>query len=150
MKEDVSTVKDYINALSQEKKHVINRLRKTIQANLPKGFEETCQYHMISYVVPLSLYPKGYLNKKDTPLPLLSLEAQKHHIAIYHMALYMSPNLMRWFKQRYQETVNHRLDMGKSCIRFKHLDDIPYELIGELVAKITPKEFILQYESVRK
>ena len=107
---------------------------------------------MISYVVPFSIYPKGYHCKPSDQLPFISIAAQKNFIAIYHMGIYADKNLHDWFVKSYAEQCTKKLDMGKSCIRFKHLNDIPYALISELVSKISPKEWVSLYETtfVRK
>jgi hypothetical protein len=149
MNYDVSSVTEYIQAIPEDRQPIISHLRDVFGANLPDGFEETIQYKMLTYVIPLSLYPNGYLNKKDTPLPFISIASQKHHIAVYHMGLYMNQEVLSWFEEAYQTRVGHKLDMGKSCIRFKKMDQIPYTLLGELAQKITPEDFIKQYEEAR-
>ncbi len=142
----VDNITDYLNALPEERQVKIDHLRESIQTHLPSGFEETFQYNMITYVVPLKRYPKGYLNKKDTPLPFISIASQKHHIALYHMGIYMDESLLEWFETEYKNTVDHSLNMGKSCIRWKDTQKIPYSLIEELVSKMTVADFIAQYE----
>lgn len=149
MNYDVATVDEYVQAIPKDRQPIISKLRDVFGTNLPDGFEETIQYKMLTYVVPLSLYPKGYLNKQDTPLPFISIASQKHHIAVYHMGLYMNEDIMNWFEQAYNERVSHKLDMVKSCIRFKKFDQIPYDLLEELATKITPQNFIKQYEEAR-
>lgn len=149
MNYDVHSVEEYINALPEERQIIIKRLRKLFNNNLPDGFEETIQYKMLTYVVPLSMYPEGYLNKKDTPLPFISIASQKHHIAVYHMGIYMKKEVLSWFEDAYKSRVGHKLDMGKSCIRFKKFDQIPYELLEELATKIKPQELIELYETLR-
>jgi len=140
---DVTT---YIEALPDARKIVIKKLRKVIQDNLPKGFEETFQYNMISYVVPLSIYPDGYHVKEGEPLPFLSLASQKNYISLYHMGIYMNEAVNSWFVKAYAERVTQKLDMGKSCIRFKKIDQIPFDLIGELCRKISVDDHIKAYE----
>ena len=146
MQYDVETVEEYIAALPEERKVIIEKLRNVILANLPEGYEEQLSYGMIGYVVPLSRYPKGYHAKEGEPLPFLSLASQKNYIALYHMGLYRNPILEEWFVEKYADRVPTKLDMGKSCIRFKNPKHIPYDLIGELCQKITVDDFIRKYE----
>jgi uncharacterized protein YdhG (YjbR/CyaY superfamily) len=150
MQYDVNTVQEYIEALPEDRKPVIEKLREVILANLPDGFEEQISYGMISYVVPLSRYPQGYHVKKGEPLPFISLASQKNYLALYHMGLYGNPKLEEWFVKEYAEQVPTKLDMGKSCIRFKNPDHIPYDLIAELCQKITVDEYIDAYEHAVK
>lgn len=138
---------EYILELPEEKQAVISKLRKEILKNLPKGFEEIMNYGMIGYVVPHSLYPKGYHCEPRQPLPFMGLAAQKNHIAVYHMGVYADPALASWFTQAFEQTGMGRLDMGKSCIRFKNPQKIPYELMGELASKMSVKDWINLYES---
>ncbi len=142
----VNTVQEYIAALPENRKPAIEKLREVMLASLPDGFTEQISYGMISYVVPLSRYPKGYHVKKDEPLPFLALASQKNHIALYHLGLYMDQALEEWFANEYAKRVPTKIDMGKSCIRFRNPDHIPYELIGELCQKITVDEYIHSYE----
>ncbi|MFN2303437.1 MAG: iron chaperone [Anaerolineales bacterium] len=146
MQYDVESVEEYIAALPEERKVIIEKLRNVILANLPEGYEEQLSYGMIGYVVPLSRYPKGYHAKEGEPLPFLSLASQKNYIALYHMGLYRNPILEEWFVEKYADRVPTKLDMGKSCIRFKNPKHIPYDLIGELCQKITVDDFIRKYE----
>lgn len=143
---NVSTINEYLLALPEDRRLVIEKLRTVIVENLPKGFEEVISYGMISYVVPLSKYPQGYHVKKEEPLPFLSIASQKNHIAVYHMGLYSDLELEKWFRDEYAKQVPTKLDMGKSCIRLKNLERIPYNLIGELCNKITVEEYINSYE----
>lgn len=146
MQYNVNTVKDYIEALPENRRAVIEKLRHIILSNLPDGFDEQISYGMISYVVPLSRYPSGYHVKNNEPLPFISLSSQKNHIAIYHMGLYGNEDLEKWFIDEYHKQVSTKLDMGKSCIRFKNPDYIPYDLIAELCRKMTVDEYISIYE----
>jgi len=150
MQYKANSVDDYINQLPDERKGSITKLRKTILENLPKGFEETISYGMIGYVVPHSIYPEGYHCDPKLPLPLMNLASQKNFIAVYNMAIYAKKEIYDWFVAEYPKHCKRKLDMGKSCIRFKYLDDIPYELIGELASKITVDEWIDFYESAIK
>ncbi len=146
MKSAANTPEDYINNLPDDRKQVINTLRKTILDNLPEGFKETISYGMIGYVVPHSIYPNGYHCDPKLPLPFMSIASQKNFISIYHMGLYAIPKLMNWFLQEYPKHCDTKLDMGKSCIRFKKMNQIPFDLIEELSKKVTVKEWIATYE----
>lgn len=144
------TPQDYIQQLPPDRQIVIEKLRQIIKKHLPEGFEETISYDMISYVVPLKTFPAGYHCKEGQPLPFLSIASQKNFIAIYHLGLYMMPDLLDWFTKNYSLKVKTKLDMGKSCIRFKNINVIPYELIGELCEKVTPRMYIDTYEQALK
>lgn len=138
---------DYIAALPEEQKLAMTSLRNTILENLPEGFEEVVSGGMISYVVPHALYPAGYHCNPKQALPFLSLASQKNYIALYHMGLYADPALLDWFKEAYSQHGKTKLDMGKSCIRFKKAGYIPFALNDELASKISPQEWIARYES---
>ena len=150
MNYDVSSIDEYIDALEEDRRKIIEKIYKILKEHLPKGFKEAFQYQMISFVVPLSTYPKGYLNRKDEPLPFISLASQKHHIAIYHYGIYSNQNLLDWAQNRYKEMTGRKLDMGKSCLRFKKMDEIPYTFIEELAEKMSVEEFIASIEQVGK
>ncbi len=146
MQSKATTVEQYIAELPEERKKTVSDLRKVVKKNLPKGFKEVMGYGMIGYVIPHSMYPDGYhCNPKD-PLPFMNIASQKNFIAVYNMGLYSSPKILKWFTEEYEKTEMGKLDMGKSCIRFKKMDKIPYELIGQLAAKITPAQWIEHYE----
>jgi uncharacterized protein YdhG (YjbR/CyaY superfamily) len=148
MKRDLASPQEYLDQLPEDRKEAMTKLRKTIRVNLPAGFSEVIQYGMISYVVPLSTYPKGYLGDPKTPLPFISIASQKNYISLYHMGLYSRKDLLDWFTEEYSK-LGSKLDMGKSCIRFKRIDKIPYPLIGDLVTRMTLSEWIRIYESSR-
>lgn len=150
MQSKAKTVPQYLNELADERKKIIAELRKIILKNIPKGFAEEMSYGMIGYVVPLSLYPKGYHCNPSLPLSYLNIASQKNFIALYHMGIYADKNLHDWFVAEYPKHCKTKLDMGKSCVRFKNPDDIPYKLIGELASKITPQEWISIYEKTFK
>jgi len=150
MQSKATNVESYINDLPEERKNIINELRKVILKNLPKGFAEEMSYGMIGYCVPHSIYPNGYHCDPKQPLPFLSMASQKNFIALYHMGIYMNPALMEWFTAEYAKRVKGKLDMGKSCIRFKKMDQIPFDLIGELASKMTVDEWIACYEKALK
>jgi uncharacterized protein YdhG (YjbR/CyaY superfamily) len=150
MPSKATNVESYINELPEERKNIINELRKVILKNLPKGFAEEMSYGMIGFSVPHSIYPNGYHCDPKQPLPFLSMASQKNFIALYHMGIYMNPALMDWFTAEYAKRVKGKLDMGKSCIRFKKMEQIPFDLIGELASKMTVKEWIDCYEKALK
>ena len=146
MKIQASTVAEYFDNLPEERKSAMTKLRKIIKKNLPKGFQETLGYGMPAYVVPHKLYPDGYHCKPETPLPFISIASQKNFIALYHMGIYANPELLQWFTEEYPKHCKRKLDMGKSCIRFKKIEEIPHELIAELCTKMTPQDWIDLYE----
>jgi hypothetical protein len=139
-------VNEYIQALPEERKVVIEKLQMLFKKNLPKGFEEQLSYGMIGYVVPHKIYPDGYHCDPKLPLPFLAMASQKNFIAIYHMGIYAKPELLNWFVEEYPKHCKSKLDMGKSCIRFKKMEDIPYNLIAELAKKMTVQDWISIYE----
>lgn len=147
MKTEVNSIEDYLAQLPEDRKIALNKLRETINKNIPKGFEETISYGMIGYVVPHSVYPKGYHCNTKLPLPFMSIASQKNFVAVYHMGIYANDKLMEWFLNEYPKHCSTKLDMGKSCIRFKKIDQIPYELIGELATKMTCEDWINTYEN---
>ncbi|WP_026702253.1 DUF1801 domain-containing protein [Salibacterium aidingense] len=143
----MDNLNQYMGTMDSKWKEAFVQLKEVVDENIPVGFEPAIQYGMPSYVVPLCLYPAEYHAKKDIPLPLISLAAQKRHIALYHMGLYADPALLEWFEKGYAEHAAHALNMGKSCIRFTKPDQIPYPLIGELVSKMSVEEWIALYEN---
>ncbi len=150
MQSKAATPDEYIESLPEERKEALAKLRKIIKKNLPKGFSEEMNYGMLGYVVPHKLYPKGYHCDPKLPLPFLAVASQKNFVALYHMGIYAKKDLLDWFKKEFPKHSKKKLDMGKSCIRFKKTEDIPYELIGELVSKMTPADWIECYESAFK
>ncbi|WP_313468667.1 DUF1801 domain-containing protein [Streptococcus parasuis] len=143
---EVDTFEDYLAALPENRKEAVERLHQVIVEQLPAGFEVGILGAMINYYVPLSAYPAGYHCTPGEPLPFLALASQKNHIALYHMGLYMDEELATWFVKEYQEQVPTKLDMGKSCVRMKNPKNIPYELIGDLVSKMSMERCIELYE----
>ena len=141
---------EYISAVPEERKEVISKLREVILKNIPKGFEEQMNYGMIGYVVPHSIYPDGYHCDTSLPLPFMNLASQKNFVAVYHMGIYSDPKLLEWFTTEYPKHSKYKLDMGKSCMRFKRMNDIPYKLIGELASKMTTDDWIGFYQSAIK
>lgn len=147
MKIEASSPEDYLAQLPEGRKDAMKKLRETLLKNLPEGFEETMGYGMIAYVVPLSHYPQGYHVDRNLPLPFINIASQKGHIALYHMGLYTDKDLLEWFTAEYSKNYKAKLDMGKSCIRFKNPEKIPFPLIAKLAQKISPKEWIGMYET---
>jgi len=150
MKIEAKNVKEYLENIPEERKPYFNKLRKVIQNNLPKGFEECLNYGMLGYVVPLKTYPDGYHCKPELPLPFINVASQKNFIALYHMGIYANPKIHNWFVNQYPKHCKYKLDMGKSCVRFKKLDDIPFDLIAELMQKYTVTQWINTYEKALK
>ncbi|MFT5602904.1 MAG: hypothetical protein ACI9N1_003166 [Flavobacteriales bacterium] len=141
------TVEEYFENLPEDRKAAMNQLRKTVLANVSDGIAEELSYGMPGYVVPKSVYPAGYHCKPNPALPFISIASQKNFIAFYHMGMYASPELLDWFAVEYPKHSKRKLDMGKSCIRFKKIEEIPYELLGELCAKMSSQEWIEIYEA---
>ena len=146
MQSKATTVDQYLSEVPPERQEAINKLRKVILKNLPKGFKEVMGYGMMGYCVPHSIYPAGYhCNPKD-PLPFAGMASQKNGINFYHMGIYTDPKLLTWFTDEYAKTGFGKLDMGKSCMRFKKPENIPFKLIGELCTKMTVEKWIEMYE----
>ena len=143
MQEDI---KKYIQELPEDRQKVMQQLRETILQNIPKGFEEAFIYKMIGFVVPKSLYPNGYHCDSKLPLPFINIASQKNFIAIYHMGIYADPKLYDWFLEEYPKHCKSKLDIGKSCIRVKKVNEVPFQLIAELVSKMTWEEWVKLYE----
>ncbi len=146
MQYEASTPEEYIEMIPEDRKGPISKLREVILKNLPEGFEEGITYKMIGYYVPHSIYPSGYHCDPKLPLPFMSIASQKNFIGVYHMGVYSNKELYDWFVEEYGKRCKYKLDMGKSCVRLKRIDDIPYELIGELASKVTVEEWISWYE----
>lgn len=142
-----NTVEEYLEQVSEDKREALQSLRKVIKKNIPKGFEECINYNMIGYVVPHKLYAPGYHCDPKLPLPFVSIAAQKNFVAIYHMGIYADPKLLEWFTSEHAKRVPTKLDMGKSCIRYKKPELIPLELIAELMQKISVNQWIENYEN---
>lgn len=150
MTSDAKTVKEYLKQIPDDQKEMFNHIRDCIVANLPAGFEEVMSYGMIGYVVPHSIYKDGYHCNPKLPLPFMALAAQKNFIAFYHMGIYAKPALYEWFTHTYLKATPTKLDIGKSCLRFKKSANVPFALVGELVQKMTPQEWISIYEAQYK
>ena len=146
MQSKAPTPQDYIDQLPEDRQGPVSELRKIVVKNLPKGFKEVMSYGMLGYVVPHSIYPDGYHCDPKQALPFLCIASQKNYVALYHMGIYADPVLLKWFTTEYPKHSKAKLDMGKSCIRFKKLDQIPLKLIGDLVSKMTPQDWIAVYE----
>lgn len=150
MQSSATTIKEYIDSLPENRRVAISQLRNEILSNIPKGFEEQMSYGMIGYVVPHTLYPAGYHCTPQLPLPFLNIASQKNFIAVYHMGIYADKNLLDWFVAEFPKHSKAKLDMGKSCIRFKKPELIPFKLIGELASKMTVQDWIELYEKMLK
>ena len=147
MEYNAKTVDEYITQLPEDRKEVITKLRAIINENLPKGFVEQLHYKMPGYVVPHSLYPSGYHCDTSLPVPFINIASHKNFVAFYHSGIYASKELLNWFVTEYPKHSKYKLNMGKSCMRFKKMDAIPYQLIAELVKKMTPEQWIEIYET---
>ena len=147
MQYKANTPEEYIAQVPENRKNALNKLRKTIKENLPKGFEEGIQYGMIGYYVPHSKYPDGYHCTPKEPLPFMSFASQKNSINLYHCGIYADKKMHDWFVNEYPKHSSRKLDMGKSCIRFKKVEEIPFNLIGQLCEKLTVEKWIALYES---
>lgn len=142
-----NTPDEYVNAVDEDRRGAFKKLRETILENIPEGFEEQMGYGMIGYAVPHTLYPPGYHCDPKLPLPFVGIAAQKNFIALYHMGIYALPELLDWFVTEYPKHSKRKLDMGKSCTRFKKTEEIPYELIGQLMQKMSVADWIEVYET---
>ena len=145
-----NSVEDYIDQLPEDRKEPLKKVRLVLLKNLPKGYEEGINYNMIGYYIPHSIYPNGYHCDPKLPLPFINLASQKNSINLYHSGIYAKKELLDWFVAEYPDYSKRKLDMGKSCIRFKYTNEIPYELIGELAKKMTVAEWIQIYENIIK
>lgn len=146
MQSKATSVEAYLADLPAERQAPMEQLRQVILANIPAGFQEGMGYGMLGFVVPHALYPSGYHCDPKLPLPFVSIASQKNNISLYHMGIYADSELLEWFVNEYPKHCKTKLDMGKSCIRFKKMDQIPYALIGELMQKITVEKWIEMYE----
>lgn len=146
MKITANSIKEYLNNVPKDRKEVFGKLYRTIKVNIPDGFQEEMNYGMPSWVVSHKSYPNGYHCNPELPLPFLSIANQKNFIAIYHMGIYANPELHEWFISEYPKHSKYKLDMGKSCLRLKRMNDIPFDLIAELVKKMSVKDWIKIYE----
>lgn len=145
-----SSAEEYISQIPEERQAAFKKLRATILKNLPKGFAEGFAYGMLGFAVPTSIYPPGYHCTPGEPLPFMGIASQKNFIALYHMGIYADEKLLNWFITKFPKHSKKKLDMGKSCIRFKKPEDIPFELIGELSRKMTPQQWVKLYEEAFK
>jgi hypothetical protein len=143
MQSGAKTVDEYIQELPDERREAVSTLRHLIRKNLPEGYEEGMGYGMMGYSVPLSRYPKGYLGRKDEPLPYIGLASQKNYMSLYLMNIYGDAKSKKWFEEAFKKA-GKKLDMGKSCVRFKKLDDLPLDVIAQAVA-LTPVEKMIEY-----
>ena len=146
MRSEATNPKAYLDSLPEDRQAVMKKLHAVVSKNLPKGFESSMSYGMLTYVVPHSIYPNGYHCDPMQALPFMSIASQKNFIAVYHMGIYADKNVYEWFLTEYAKTTKLKLDMGKSCIRFKKPEQVPFELIGKLAAKMTVNDWINLYE----
>lgn len=147
MQSKAVTIEEYLAGLPEDRKGIISEMRRIILENIPEGFAEVMSYGMVGYVVPHSIFPAGYHCDPKLPLPFINLASQKNHIALYHMGMYEG-RLLDWFKEEWAKVSKKKPDMGKACIRFKKPEDVPLQLIGELVSKVKPEEWIEYYVGV--
>lgn len=147
MKATGNTVTEILANLPEDRAEPFNKLHEVIMKNLPEGFEAAISYGGLGYVVPHTIYPAGYHCKPVEPLPFAGIASQKNSINFYHMGIYSDPELLDWFVTEYPKHCQQKLDMGKSCVRFKKFNEIPYKLIGELMQKISVSDWINIYES---
>jgi len=147
MKSNAKTVEEYLKGLPEDRRIAINAIRQVILANLPKGYEECISCGMIGYVVPHSLYPAGYHCDPKLPLPYANLASQKNHMALYLMSVYGDKPTEAWFRQAWEAT-GKKLDMGKSCVRFKKLEDVPLDVVGQVVARVPVEKYIDRIERI--
>ncbi|MBI1333238.1 MAG: DUF1801 domain-containing protein [Armatimonadetes bacterium] len=148
MTSKAATVAEYLEGLPEDRRAAIETVRATILQNLPKGYEEGMQYGMIGYFVPHSIYPAGYHCDPKQPLPFVALASQKNYMSLYLSCLYSDAEYSKEFIQAYQES-GKKLDMGACCLRFKKVEDLPLELVGRFLSKISVEEYIRHYESMR-
>ena len=141
-----SSIETYLNSLSKDRKESVQKIIKVVEDNIPFGYSKIMNYNMPSFVIPHSIYPSGYHVTPVLPLPFIGVASQKNHIGFYHMGVYADSNLLDWFISEYPKYCKSKLDMGKSCIRFKKMDDIPYELLAELSTKVTIQDWVSIYE----
>lgn len=146
MKIEANSPEEYLSKLPDDRKTAMAKLRQTILDNIPEGFREEMSYGMIGFVVPHTIYPDGYHCSPELPLPFISIASQKNFVALYHMGIYADKELHDWFVGEYPKYVKTKLDMGKSCIRFKKVETIPYNLIAELCTKMTVQQWIDLYD----
>jgi Domain of unknown function (DU1801) len=138
-----ATVKEYLDSLPPERRAALQKVRRVIRKHLPAGYKEGIQYGYIGYYVPFSRLADTY---NDEPLSVACLASQKNHMAVYLMSVYGSPKLRRWFEQEYRKT-GKKLDMGKSCLRFKDLDDLPLDVIGKVIKSTPPSALIAMHDA---
>ena len=146
MRIPANSVSEYISKVPEDRRESFEKILEILRNNLPEGFQECLGYGMPAFAVPHSLYPDGYHCKPEEPLPFISVGNQKNFIGFYHMGVYAMPEIYEWFVNEYPKHSKFKLDMGKSCLRLKRMNDIPYDLIAELAQKITPEQWIEVYE----
>lgn len=150
MTSNAKTPEEYISQLPEDRKVPVSKLHEVIKKNMPNGLESGMGYGMLAYYVPKAVYPAGYHCKPYPPLPFINVASQKNFIALYHSGLYAKKELYDWFVAEYPKHSKYKLDIGKSCVRFKKVDAIPYDLIAALLSKMTVEEWITIYENTLK
>lgn len=150
MNKKANTPEEFISILPEDRKEAVQNIRKAIKENLPEGYSEIMSNGMLSYVVPHSVYPDGYHCDPKQPLPFISIASQKNNISLYHNGIYANKELQEWLEAEYPKHSKTKLNMGKGCIRFRNMNDIPFELIGYLAGKMSPQQWIEIYESAVK
>jgi hypothetical protein len=149
MQSKATTVREYLAQLPADRRETIEAVRKVILANLDKDYEEGIQYGMIGYYVPHRMYPAGYHCDPKQPLPFAALASQKNYMSLYLMCVYGGGDLLKWFETSWAKT-GKKLDMGKSCVRFKKLEDLALDVIGETIRRVPAKKYIERCESATK
>jgi hypothetical protein len=152
MQSKAKTVEEYLRSLPEDRRKAIEAVREVILENLDHEYEEGMQYGMIGYCVPHRVYPAGYHADPKQGLPFVALASQKNHMSVYLMGLYTGGDtaLVRWFREAWAKSGKKKLDMGKSCVRFKKLDDLPLDVIGEAIRRVPARAYIELYEKARR
>lgn len=140
-----TTTDEYLDSLPDDRREAVAVVRDVVRRNLPDGFEEGIQYGMIAWYVPLERFPDTY---NGQPLGLVGLASQKNYMSLYLNSVYGDPTTEAWFKERYA-TTGKKLDMGKSCLRFRHVEDLPLDVIGETITRVGLDAFVAHFEDAR-
>jgi hypothetical protein len=148
MQSSATTVEQYLAELPDDRRQALQAVRRAILDNLPPGYEEGMQYGMIGYYVPHSVYPAGYHCDPKQPLPFAALASQKNHMSVYLMCVYGDTEHEAWFREAWLKT-GKKLNMGKSCVRFRKIEDVPLEVVGESIRRVSTEKLIEFYDSAR-
>jgi uncharacterized protein YdhG (YjbR/CyaY superfamily) len=146
MQSKVTSIAEYLAELPDDRRKALKKIRAEIRKSLPKGYKEGMQYGMIGYFVPHSIYPDGYHCDRRQPVPFASLASQKNHMALYLFCIYTDESLKDWFVKGWKKT-GCKIDMGKGCVRFKSIDDVPLELVGKVISRVPVNKFLASYEA---